>query len=365
MKKMVAVFAVLLTLILSNKALAAEMESIYLEGTIREVKVEKIETEGAQLQIQKIIVDVTRGTLQNKQIKVENSDINKTYSVNDNVTIIGTQNQDGQIRYFIEDDLRVDKIAILFFIFLAVVIAVSKKAGIASVVGMTYSFIIILKVMLPLILSGISPIVASLIAVIIITPVTFVLSHGYNKKTAVALIGTFISLMITTALAMIFINGTKLSGFGTEEAYFIKLAATEINVQGLLLAGIIIGTLGILDDATVTQAGIVYQLKSSIRNLTIKESYKKAMEIGHDHIASTVNTLILVYTGASISLFLLFVNSNRAFRQVLNNQIIAEEIVAMLVSSIGLIVSIPITTSLAAHIISGREEISHSHQHHH
>lgn len=347
----------------THTAKAAENTSEYFEGTVENVKTEEIESLGNKANKQIIEIDITRGTLENKQITVENTDTNKTYKIGDKVTIIGTKGQTSETKYFIEDDLRVGNIYLLFFIFLGIVIFVSKTAGIASVIGMAYSFGIILKVMLPMILAGWSPILASLIAVVLIAPVTFVLSHGYNRKTQVAIVGTFISLSITSILALIFINGAKLSGFGTEEAYFVKLATENINIQGVLLAGIIIGTLGILDDATVTQAGIVYQLKHSIRNLSAHDAYKKAMEIGHDHIASTVNTLILVYTGASLSLFLLFVNSNSSFRQVLNSQLVAEEVVAMLVSSIGLILSIPITTSLAANFISGNENITHTHEH--
>jgi uncharacterized membrane protein len=149
------------------------------------------------------------------------------------------------------------------------------------------------------------------------------------------------------------------------EAAFLSTIKGNINIKGIFLAGIIIGTLGILDDATITQTSIVAQLKSVNSNLPFLQTFNKAMQVGHDHIASTVNTLILVYTGASLPLLLLFVASDNTFFNVINNQLIAEEIVTMLVSSIGLILSIPIATFFAAYFMNENDASSDNHHHHH
>lgn len=158
-----------------------------------------------------------------------------------------------------------------------------------------------------------------------------------------------ISLIITGILAAVFIEAAKLTGFASEEAGFLQVVGEgTINIKGLLLAGIIIGVLGVLDDITISQSAIVFQLKEANRNFNSKDLYKRAMNIGKDHISSMVNTLVLVYTGASLPLLLLFVNNPYPFSQVINYEIIADEIVRTLVGSIGLVLAVPITTLIAS-----------------
>ena len=125
----------------------------------------------------------------------------------------------------------------------------------------------------------------------------------------------------------------------------------------MVLAGIIVSVLGILDDITVSQAAVVYQLKKLSPTLGFKDLYLHAMDVGRDHIASVVNTLVLVYTGAALPLLLLFVNSSRPFGQVINHEVIAEEIIRTLVSSIGLILAVPITTLLTAYVASMKKHV--------
>jgi uncharacterized membrane protein len=186
-----------------------------------------------------------------------------------------------------------------------------------------------------------------------IIPVTFYLSHGFNKKTHVAIVGTIISLIITGVLAAVFVNISKLTGYASEEAGFLQSEiGGTINMKGVLLAGIIIGTLGVLDDITVSQSAIVYQLKKANKKLGFRQLFSRAMKVGHDHISSLINTLVLVYAGVAMPLLLLFVNNPRPFSEVINYEIIADEIVRTLVGSIGLITAVPITTVLAALWIS-------------
>ncbi len=287
------------------------------------------------------------------------------YKLGDELQLLRVEDEAGKVTFYISDYVRRDPLLWLFIIFVIVVLAVSRFWGFASLLGLAYSFLIIMNFILPQLLNERSPLLITIIGAMLIAPVTFSLSHGLNKKTVVAIISTFIALLITGILAIIFINATKLIGFGTEEAYFLQVAKQgRINMQGLLLAGVVIGTLGILDDVTITQASIVARLKSLNVRLTPSQVFSEAMKVGHDHIASTVNTLVLVYTGSALPLLLLFVNSERSFSEVVNTQVIAEEILTMLVSSIGLILAIPITTLLASYIIT-KEDSASSHNHVH
>jgi uncharacterized membrane protein len=225
---------------------------------------------------------------------------------------------------------------------------IGKWQGATSLVGMGLSFLVIFKFILPKISAGSDPVQIAILGSLVIIPATFILSHGLNKKTGIAIAGTLIALIITGVLAKAFVEAAKLTGFASEEAGFLQAYKPDlINIKGLLLAGIIIGVLGVLDDITVSQSAIVEQLKEANPRLKAGELYKKAMTVGKDHIASMVNTLVLVYTGAALPLLLLFVDNPHPFSEIVNYEIIADEVVRTLVGSIGLMLAVPITTFIA------------------
>ncbi len=246
------------------------------------------------------------------------------------------------------DYVRHNTIVIMLIIFVAAVIIVNGLKGIRSIISLGLSFIVIFLVVLPLILQNVDPVlVASLLAALII-PITFYLSHGWQKKTHIAVLATVVALIFSSLLATTFIKASNLTGFSSEEVGFLSVEQSAINVRGLLLAGIIIALLGTLDDITVTQAGLVFSLKKNNPKLKFKQLYQQSMEVGRDHITSMVNTLVLVYTGASLPLLLLFVNNPHPLGYVLSQELVVEEIVRTLVSSIGLIAAAPLTSLLAA-----------------
>lgn len=289
-----------------------------------------------------------------KTIKIENGKKQeaafKPYKVNDRVILKQAQTPEGN-RFFISDYVRSDPLIILFILFVLTVVIVARKKGIASLLAMLISFTVIFGYILPNLASGQNPVNVALIGSLVIVPITFLMSHGFNRKAFVAIVATFIALTITGVLAILFVELTRLTGLSSDEAAFLHLAGKgTLEMRGLLLAGVIIGVLGVLDDVTVSQSAIVFQLKKINPNLGFKELVKKTMEIGHDHISSMVNTLVLVYTGASLPLLLLFINNPQPITQVINYELIAEEIVRTLVASIGLVISVPITTLLAAYV---------------
>ncbi len=288
-----------------------------------------------------------------KKVIVENGNNEQTglkkYRVNDRVILKQTQTPTGS-RYFISEYVRRDSLLILLILFVVTVIAVARKRGLASLLGLVVSFLVIFGYILPNLAHGRDPISVAITGALVIIPFTFLLSHGFNRKTIVAIVSTLLALLLTGALAVLFVNLTRLTGFSSDEAAFLHLAEKgTLQMRGLLLAGIIIGLLGVLDDVTVSQSAVVFQLKKTRPDLEFRELIKKATEIGHDHISSMVNTLILVYSGASLPLLLLFINNPQPIAQVVNYELIAEEIVRTLVASIGLIISVPITTLLAGY----------------
>jgi uncharacterized membrane protein len=331
-----------------------------LEGTVVEIIKEKeIITGGEKHLYQELKVSITKGSLKDQAIVVKSGEVAfaniPRYEEGDRLIINYTKDFEGNDLFYITDYVRRNALLWLFVIFVILAVAVGKVWGITSILGMGFSFLVIFKFILPQIINGADPVFIAIVGSIFIIPVTFYLSHGFNSKTHIAMIGTFIAIIITGLLAATFVEVSKLTGFASEEAGFLQFEKQGlINMKGLLLAGIIIGTLGILDDVTVSQSAIVFQLREANKKLGPKRLYNQAMKVGHDHVSSMVNTLVLVYTGAALPLLLLFINNPRPFSEVINYEIIADEIVRTLVGSIGLILAVPITTFLAAYYYKKR-----------
>jgi len=250
--------------------------------------------------------------------------------------------------YSIADFERTGSLWLLAALFVGVVVAVGRWHGVRSLLGLVVSLAVIVKFVVPAILAGQSPAAVALVGAMAVMIVTLYLGHGVNHKTTAAVIGTAAALAVTAGMGLFFIGRTGLTGFVTEEAQSVRFLIEGIDLSGLVLAGLIIGALGVLDDVTVSQASTVYALHDTDRTLSGVELMRRAMRVGRDHIASTVNTLFLAYAGASLMLLILFSTSGAGAGEIINSEAFAEELVKTLVGSIGLIAAVPLTTALAA-----------------
>ena len=268
--------------------------------------------------------------------------------------IVVAQAQDaptGQQYYFTDKDRSVPLLLLAAFFALAV-IALGRARGMAALAGFALSLTILTVFILPALLEGKNPLAVCIVGAAAVTLVGLYVAHGVTVKTTTALLGTLCSLLITAFLAWIFVKAGSFSGLSSEEATFLDISASQIDLRGLLLGGIIIGALGVLDDVTITQTSAVWELREANPRLGAVDLYRSALRIGRDHIASTVNTLVLAYAGASLPLLILFSVGGVGIGDVLNGEVVAEEVVRTLVGSIGLVASVPITTALAAAIVT-------------
>jgi uncharacterized membrane protein len=190
----------------------------------------------------------------------------------------------------------------------------------------------------------------------IIAYASLYLAHGFNAATNVALLSTLTSLALTGLLAWVFIEMATLTGLSDENALFLDALGVRLDMRGLLLAGIVIGSLGVLDDVTVTQVSAVGALRRSVPDASTADLYRRAIVVGRDHVSSTVNTLFLAYAGAALPLLLLFSQTGRSVGEAATGEDVAIEIVRTLVGSIGLIASVPISTWLAASLVSRADD---------
>lgn len=312
---------------------------------------EQVEAQILRLQGNNIIVTVQEGALKGREFPVALYDDkqigNQDLRVGDRVIVsFMTSPQAGQ-QAIIVDHVRRIPLLVLSMLFIAVVLIIGRKKGILSLAAMVISFLIIGRLIIPQILIGNDPVLISLIGGMFIIPTLFYISHGFTWKTTLAVVGTFLSLILTGLLAIVFVQFTRLTGFAAEEATFIQATGQNVDIQSLLLAGIIIGAMGVLDDITISQTAIVEKLIKANPKYTKPELFREAMDVGRDHIASLVNTLVLVYAGAALPLFVLFYSSTYTYSQVINMELVATEIVRTLVASIGIVLAVPFTTLIA------------------
>ncbi|PGH43733.1 YibE/F family protein [Micromonospora sp. WMMA1996] len=236
----------------------------------------------------------------------------------------------------------------LVALFAAAIVAFGRWRGLAALGGLVASFAILLGFVLPGIGAGQSPLLVAIVGAALIMFVVLYLTHGITAQTSVAVLGTLGSLVITGVLGTLATAATHLTGFGSEDATTLSMFQGDVDLHGLLLAGIIIGSLGVLDDVTVTQAATVTELAHANPGLSRRQLYRAATRVGRAHIASTVNTIVLAYAGASLPLLLLLVADSRPVGQLLTSEFLAQEIVRSAVATLGLIAAVPLTTALAA-----------------
>ena len=255
-------------------------------------------------------------------------------------------------RYAFSDFERRSPLLWLTVAFAVLVLITGRLQGLRALLGLAASLVVVIFYIVPAILDGRSPTAVALFGALAIMFVTIPLAHGVGAKTVAACLGTATALLLTLALADLFTDLAHLTGLASEEAIFLRATAGDLSVQGLLLAGMVIGALGVLDDLTVSQSSTVMALRRANPALGFRQLFSGAIAVGHDHIAATVNTLVLAYAGASLPVLLIFSLGGTRFGDAVNTEAVAAQIVATLVGSIGLIAAVPVTTAIAALLAS-------------
>lgn len=263
---------------------------------------------------------------------------------------------------------RSTQLFILIGIFIAAVIALSGWQGVRSLVALGGSFAAIFFVLLPGILAGWNPLIASIFIAALVLFGAIFFTHGLNRESVVAYSGTMIAVGITILFALFAVSFSNLTGFVGE-----GITALNINTNGnldlvsLLLAAIIIGVLGVLDDIAITQAAVVTELFSADRSQSRRTVFSKALRVGREHVGALVNTLALAYTGAALPVLLYYHLTASSVSMALSSELFATEIVRIIVGSVGLILTVPIVTGLAVWYLKDykpKHGTSHSHHHH-
>ena len=255
--------------------------------------------------------------------------------------------EEGQ-EYSFADVERTRPLALLGVLFAVAVIALGRFTGARALLGLGLSLLVVTGFVLPALIAGENALLVALAGSAVVMFAVLYLAHGVKVQTSIAVLGTLTSLTLTVLLAQLFVGLTALTGLGSDETSLLSATVGELDLRGLLLAGIVIGSLGVLDDVTVTQAAAVWELHLARPQASARELYRSGIRIGRDHIAATVNTLVLAYVGASLPLLVVYELAGSGLRDILTSEVVAQEVVRTLVGSLGLVAAVPVTTLLAA-----------------
>ena len=271
-----------------------------------------------------------------------------TFHPGDQILVTLAIQQDGTLTANYTDAVRTRPILLLVGVLVAALLVVARWKGLRSLLALVFSFLVVIGYIIPHIIHGEDPVKVSIIGSLILLVVTLYLTYGWNVKTHSAVLSVLVVLMLTGVLAGVFARVAYLTGNGDENAlYLMQIPGITIDLRGLLLGGMIIGALGVLDDLIITQASAVFELHEANPSLGLGQLYKRAYNIGKDHVASTVNTLVMAYTGVALPMLLLFALERGDYAQLVNYAPVAEEIVRTLVGSVGLVAAVPISTLVA------------------
>lgn len=309
--------------------------------------------EGATQPYQRLLVRVEGGSMAGQQVVIEEGTTNvigkeRLFSVGDRVFVeraVGPEED----RFYISDVMRFGPLLTIVAVFVGLVVLVGRWKGLRSLGGSFISLAVIFGFILPQIIAGRNPVAVSIIGSAVLLSVSTYLTYGVNFKAHAAVAGMVVALALTGALAWLFVNWARLSGMGVEESAFLVMEfGSDIDLRGLVLGGIIIGSLGVLDDVCIGQSSSVFELVKANPRLSWADLFHSSLNIGTDHIAAMVNTLLLAYVGGAMPLMLAFTIYQEPLLRRLNREPIAEELVRTVVGSTGLVLAVPITGLIAS-----------------
>ena len=365
----------LLLCVSSNVTLAQEVHQD-LQETVKARVLEVVEQSDrlimgtdATTTVQTLRIELLEGEKMGEVVPLDNDimvlGVGDTIFVNRLVAIDETE-------YFTFKDLeRRPQLFWMGILMVGLVLLFAGWQGMRALLSLGLSVAAIIFLLVPALLAGYEPALASLLIAGVILGVSLFLTHGIKPRVCIAFIGTFSAVGVTCLVAWLSVDWLHLTGFGSDASVYLNFSTGgTLDIAGLLLGSIIIGLLGVLDDVSITQASVVQELRGANPTLSSLELYKRAINVGRDHVGSLVNTLALAYLGTALPLVMFYARANADFWQSINQEIIASEILRIIIGSIGLILAVPFTTMVAAwyfgnRSVSKEEGHGHAHGHHH
>lgn len=357
-------FFVLLWLVLSGfllpvSGLSAQTEAdSFFQAEVIEVLEEKevdMPNGGVDLQ-QDLKLKGLEGEYKNQEVVFQgignaNLVAGNSYQEGDKVLVAANRDASGQEHFYVTDYVRSTLVWWLVGIFAFAVLITARIKGLRALLALALTFVVLVYYILPRITIGEDPVVTTLVGSFFILLAIIYTTEGFKPKSHLAVVSIFLSLVFVLILSWVFIEIAHLTGVSSEETgLLVGLFDGQIPFKGLLLAGIIIGSLGVLDDVAISQVAATEEIHKTNPSLGRLELFRRSYNVGTSHLSSMVNTLFLAYAGASLPLLLMFVGGHTPFNtasQILSNEAIATEVIRTLVGSMGIVLAVPLATIVA------------------
>ncbi|MBP9836546.1 MAG: YibE/F family protein [Candidatus Pacebacteria bacterium] len=324
---------------------------------------------GASTTVQELRIQLKDGDKAGEVVALENDLV--VLEKGDEIFVNRIVMIDGTEYFSFKDVERRAPLVFIILIFFALIIWLSGFQGLRAIFSLGLSIAAVIFLLVPALLAGYSPAWSSLAIAGVILSATLFLTHGFKPRVVITFFGTFTAVFITCFMAWIWTEWMRFTGFSNDASVYLNFATSgQLDLAGLLLGSIIIGLLGVLDDVCITQASVVQQLRNANPNFGFKDLYSRAIQVGRDHVGSLVNTLALAYVGAALPMILLFAHSESSILILINQEVIASEILRIVVGSIGLVLAVPLTTLMAAWYFKDKQpdqtegQLEHGHRHH-
>lgn len=350
----------LLLLIFLTPMVAGASDGQYYEkarviSIVSEFEMEADEVGEVYQEVQKITLKILSGEYKGQEFEVENilsnNPLDIKLSEGQEALVFIEKLENGELNIQIQDYWRLSSVIWLILIFFIILLLVGRKQGLKAIISLLLSIFLIFKVFIPQAISGVNVVWLAFLISVSITIITLLIIGGLNKKSLAAIIGTVGGLLVAVVLAFWVCDLASLNGLASEESRILFSKFPELNIRGVLFAGIIIGALGAVMDVAISIASSVSEVNLANKKLSFWELFKSGMNVGKDIMGTMTNTLIFAYVGASFALLLLFYQVNESYLKFLNFDFVAEEIVRSIAGSIGLVLTIPITSFIISYLL--------------
>ncbi|WP_066504657.1 YibE/F family protein [Abyssisolibacter fermentans] len=289
-------------------------------------------------------------TLNIKHLIIDYSANNQHFNIGDTL-LVEVSNTNGILMGTIVDTWRLDSLKKLSIIFVILLIIFGRLKGIRSLLALIFSGYIIIKLLIPYIIKGYNSILCAVICSSIIIIISFLLISGFTKKTLVSILGTIGGTISAGILSLIFTNLSNITGLAEDEAVFLAAnMGLEVDFKGLYLCAVIIGTIGVIMDVSMSITSVIFEIKRKSPRIPFTDLLHSGLNVGKDVMSTMINTLILAYAGSFLPLLLIFIMSKTPFLNALNTELLAVEVIRALCGSIGLILTIPLTALIATYV---------------
>ena len=356
----VVIFAVWRARVAPEKA-APNTAGDYVEydnGRVLEILSDSTESDeasdGAFRGEQMMLVEVTTGQYKGEQLQVYNY-VGPLYGIplksGDSVTLTVSTFENGDVQATVYEYDRSTPVLIVVGLFLLVTLLVGGRTGAKALLGLVFTVLCVFLLLFPSLMKGAATLPTTFLVCVFVAAVSFVLLGGVREKTVCALLGTVAGMAFALIFALISQRILRIDGMRSadiEPLLQLRQTGTPIGLRGLLAAGVILSALGAVMDVAMSLSSALSEVHDADPGMDWRALFRSGMNIGRDMVGTMTNTLILAFLGSGLVLILYLYSLGLSRHMLMSSAYLSWELVGGISSSIGVILSVPITAAICA-----------------